>query len=110
MIVMVFFCLYAVPFMEAGGLEHFAELLQRFPNNIHVLLEIAKVVNSPKQSNFIQSQKCTYIVAMVDLLDRLNCDKRVKLNGSDVLLLCLWKRLSLVMILYHVYSSKWLRS
>lgn len=27
----------------AGGLELFAELLQRFPNNIHILLEMAKV-------------------------------------------------------------------
>lgn len=26
-----------------GGLEHFSEILQRFPNNIHILLEIAKV-------------------------------------------------------------------
>lgn len=26
-----------------GGLEHFTDLLQRFPNNIHVLLEVAKV-------------------------------------------------------------------
>lgn len=30
----------------AGGLELFAELLQRFPNNIHILLEMAKVRNS----------------------------------------------------------------
>lgn len=29
----------------AGGLELFAELLQRFPNNIHILLEMAKVRN-----------------------------------------------------------------
>ncbi|KAH9765663.1 Anaphase-promoting complex subunit 7 [Citrus sinensis] len=28
-----------------GGLELFAELLQRFPNNIHILLEMAKVRN-----------------------------------------------------------------
>lgn len=27
----------------AGGLELFTELLQRFPNNIHILLEMAKV-------------------------------------------------------------------
>lgn len=27
----------------AGGLEHLSELLQRFPNNVHVLLEVAKV-------------------------------------------------------------------
>lgn len=27
----------------AGGLELFAELLQRFPNNVHLLLEMAKV-------------------------------------------------------------------
>jgi anaphase-promoting complex subunit 7 len=27
----------------AGGLELFADLLQRFPNNIHLILEIAKV-------------------------------------------------------------------
>ncbi|KAK7245695.1 hypothetical protein RIF29_40544 [Crotalaria pallida] len=26
-----------------GGLDHFADLLQRFPNNVHLLLEIAKV-------------------------------------------------------------------
>ncbi|MQL79986.1 hypothetical protein Taro_012435 [Colocasia esculenta] len=26
-----------------GGLDHFSELLQRFPNNVHILLEIAKV-------------------------------------------------------------------
>lgn len=26
-----------------GGLEHFSDLLQRFPNNVHILLEIAKV-------------------------------------------------------------------
>ncbi|XP_039127397.1 anaphase-promoting complex subunit 7 [Dioscorea cayenensis subsp. rotundata] len=26
-----------------GGLEHLSELLQRFPNNVHVLLEVAKV-------------------------------------------------------------------
>ncbi|KAJ0980686.1 hypothetical protein J5N97_008941 [Dioscorea zingiberensis] len=26
-----------------GGLEHFSELLQRFPNNVHILLEVAKV-------------------------------------------------------------------
>lgn len=29
--------------MLAGGLELFADLLQRFPNNIHLLLETAKV-------------------------------------------------------------------
>lgn len=29
----------------AGGLEHFTELLLRFPNNIHILLEMAKVRN-----------------------------------------------------------------
>lgn len=29
--------------MLAGGLELFGELLQRFPNNVHILLEIAKV-------------------------------------------------------------------
>lgn len=29
--------------MLAGGLDLYAELLQRFPNNIHVLLEMAKV-------------------------------------------------------------------
>lgn len=33
-----FFC-----FLLAGGLELFTELLQRFPNNVHILLEIAKV-------------------------------------------------------------------
>ena len=27
----------------AGGLEHLSELLLRFPNNVHILLEIAKV-------------------------------------------------------------------
>jgi anaphase-promoting complex subunit 7 len=27
----------------AGGLELFGDLLQRFPNNIHLILEIAKV-------------------------------------------------------------------
>jgi hypothetical protein len=32
--------------MLAGGLDLFAELLQRFPHNIHVLLEIAKVRNA----------------------------------------------------------------
>lgn len=30
-------------FSWAGGLENFTELLQRFPNNIHLLLEVAKV-------------------------------------------------------------------
>lgn len=25
------------------GLEHFSDLLQRFPNNVHILLEMAKV-------------------------------------------------------------------
>lgn len=29
--------------MLAGGLELFADLLQRFPNNTHLLLEMAKV-------------------------------------------------------------------
>jgi len=29
--------------MLAGGLELFADLLQRFPNNIHIILEMAKV-------------------------------------------------------------------
>lgn len=32
-------------FYTAGGLELFSELLQRFPNNIHILLEMAKVGN-----------------------------------------------------------------
>lgn len=30
-------------FSWAGGLEIFTELLQRFPNNVHLLLEVAKV-------------------------------------------------------------------
>lgn len=33
---------YYVP-MLTGALELYADLLQRFPNNIHLLLEIAKV-------------------------------------------------------------------
>ncbi|RWW09155.1 hypothetical protein GW17_00027368 [Ensete ventricosum] len=28
---------------HAGGLDHLSELLQQFPNNVHILLEIAKV-------------------------------------------------------------------
>lgn len=37
--ILVFYCLFA------GGLELFTDLLQRFPNNIHLLLETAKVRN-----------------------------------------------------------------
>lgn len=39
----------------AGGLELFTELLQRFPNNIHVLLEMAKV-----RDGFVLSQVVEY--------------------------------------------------
>lgn len=48
--------------MEAGGLELFTELLQRFPNNIHILLEIAKVGNSPKESKFIQYPQIVHML------------------------------------------------
>lgn len=34
---------FSLFFWLAGGLELFLELLQRFPNNIHLLLEMAKV-------------------------------------------------------------------
>ncbi|KAL6532255.1 Anaphase-promoting complex subunit 7 [Orobanche gracilis] len=36
-------CCIASNDYKAGGLELFSELLQRFPNNIHILLEMAKV-------------------------------------------------------------------
>ncbi|KAI0512306.1 hypothetical protein KFK09_012945 [Dendrobium nobile] len=29
--------------LHVSGLEHFSDLLQRFPNNVHILLEIAKI-------------------------------------------------------------------
>lgn len=38
-----FYGLYLFVFGVAGGLELFTDLLQRFPNNLHLLLEVAKV-------------------------------------------------------------------
>lgn len=55
--------------MEAGGLELFTELLQRFPNNIHILLEIAKVGNSPKESKFFHPKIVHMLPHWICLID-----------------------------------------
>lgn len=68
LIIIFFPAFYAVLFVDTGGLELFTELLLRFPNNIHILLEMAKVWNSPKEFKFIQYLK-TIDAAMLDLLD-----------------------------------------
>lgn len=55
-----------------GGLEHFTDLLQRFPNNIHVLLEVAKVEaiigkNDEAIMNFEKARSIDpYIVTYMD--------------------------------------------
>lgn len=46
-----------LPFLTySGGLELFLDLLQRFPNNIHLLLEIAKVGSCDNKSKIIDVQ------------------------------------------------------
>ncbi|XP_050371828.1 anaphase-promoting complex subunit 7 [Argentina anserina] len=55
-----------------GGLEHFTDLLQRFPNNLHLLLEIAKVEaivgkNDEALMNFEKARSIDpYVVTYMD--------------------------------------------
>lgn len=66
-----------------GGLDHFSELLQRFPNNVHILLEIAKVQaiigrNDDAITNFEKVRSIEpYAVTYMDeyaLLLKAKCD------------------------------------
>lgn len=50
------FIYYYLSLTYSGGLELFLDLLQRFPNNIHLLLEIAKVGSCDNKSKIIDVQ------------------------------------------------------
>ncbi|KAG6428114.1 hypothetical protein SASPL_112363 [Salvia splendens] len=65
-----------------GGLDLFAELLQRFPNNIHILLEMAKVCGMRPSSLSMFSVACWSLQKLLPLVTQLtlfvNCTLKVK--------------------------------
>ncbi|GJX95552.1 anaphase-promoting complex subunit 7 [Tanacetum coccineum] len=76
-----------------GGLELFSELLQRFPNNVHILLEMAKVEaiigkNDEAIMNFEKVRSIDpYVVTYMDeyaMLLKLKSDLQSKENKSGM--------------------------
>ena len=71
---MIFIVLFSLP----GGLELFADLLQRFPNNIHLLLEIAKVglIVFQKFKSLFNMPKFSHLVLLNVTFSRLVLARR----------------------------------